>query len=555
MNKFSLITICVCFRLVFMGQSSVEFAWPVDSPRVISGNYGEIRPDHFHAGLDFNTNGKTDLPVYAIAEGYVSRIKTSSTGYGKSLYITHPNGKVSVYAHLNSFQKKVNDLLKIEQYKQKNYEVDFKLNPSDIKINKREIIGYSGNTGASTGPHLHFEIRDEISETPLNPLEYYSINDNIAPVIQQIAFYNLADTSSPKFLNAYKVKLNKKDSLVLVKDSIILSQGILGFAYSGYDLFQPKGSPNNIFSSKLYFDDKLIYSHELDEIHFNETRYVKEYSETIEKFTYQKCFLPTLYPMGMYNNVKNKGKVILLDTNFHNLTLVVNDEQGNENALKFYFKTRKLNYYSKPTINSDVYVNCKEDFMISKNKMQIFIPARTLYRSTALIFENTVENSGKLIILPSEAILKSTSILGFEVPKKYLKNKNKLVLKSGDDVLKPINFMGDSIFFSIRNFGWFQLDQDTVAPIIKLAPAATKKSPKSAKIVAVNFTISDNLSGISKYNLFVNEKWVIGEYDAKTNQIVYYFDEDTPPGPLDFKLEASDRLGNYSKFSYKLNTR
>jgi hypothetical protein len=547
MNNFFLLVLLFLMNLFCFSQNEIQFTWPIDSPRVISGNYGELRTEHFHAGLDFSTNNKLNLPVYSIAVGYVSRIKVSSGGYGKSIYIAHPNGKVSLYAHLNSFSKKIADVTKKQQYAKKNYEIDHKLKPNEIQISAKEIIGLSGNSGSSTGPHLHFEIRDELSETPLNPLEYYEISDNIAPTLQQIAFYNLADTCSPKFLNAYKIKLNKKDSLVLVKDSIILNQGILGFAFSGFDQFIPKGSPNNIFAAKLYFDGKLIYTHELDEINFDETRYVNEYSEVVEKQTFQKCFLPTLYPIGMYENVKNKGRIILLDTNYHNLLLTINDEQGNERCFKFHFKTKKLNYYSKPTINSDVYVNCNKDFMISKNKLQIYVPAKTLYYSTALIFENTIENSGKLIILPTDAHLKSTSIVGFEVPKKYLRNKTKLVLKSGDNVLKPIN-VGDSVFFSVRNFGWFQLDQDTVAPKIKVLGQTTKQK----KVNSITFNLVDNLSGISSYNLFVNEKWILGEYDAKSNLIVYYFDEDTPSGILIFKLEAKDKVGNSNLFEHKI---
>ncbi len=531
-------------------QTISEFVWPIDAPQIITGNYGELRPNHFHAGLDFSTNGKINMPIYCIADGFVSRIKISSSGYGKSVYITHKNGKVSVYGHLNAFSKKIAEVVKKEQYKKKNYEVDFKLSANDIKFTTKEQIGLSGNSGNSSGPHLHFEIRDEQSETPLNPLEYYQISDSIAPIIQQIAFYNLADTSAPKFLSAYKFKQTKKDSLIILKDSVILNQGILGFAYSGYDVFQPKGSQNNIFCAKLYFDGKLIYSHELDEIHFDDQRYVNEYSETIEKQTFQKCFLPTLYPKAMYENCKNKGRILLTDTNYHNLTLTTNDEQGNERVIKFYFKTKKINYYAKPTINSDVYVNCNKDFLISKNKLQIFIPAKTLYYSTALIFENTIENTGKLIILPSEANLKSTSIVGFEVPKKYIKNKTKLVLKSGTSVLSPIN-TNDSVFYTVRNFGWFQLDQDTLAPKLKTQlPENKLNALKKSKLIV--FIMTDNLSGIYKYNLYANDKWVLGEYDAKLDVLTYNFDEETPLGPINFRLEVMDKVGNNSILEYKL---
>jgi len=219
-------------------------------------------------------------------------------------------------------------------------------------------------------------------------------------------------------------------------------------------------------------------------------------------------------------------------------------------VIQFTLKTRKLYFYGPPSVKSDVYVNCNKDFMISKNKLQIFIPANTLYYSTGLIFENTIENTGKIIILPTEANLRSTSIIGFEVPKKYLRNKNKLVLKSGSSVLSPI-VKRDSVFYSVKTFGWFLIDQDTVSPKIKTALALSKIS-KIKKFDSFSFIATDDLSGVYKYNLFINDSWVLGEYDAKSDMITYNFDENTPKGPLSFKLEVEDRVGNKSVFDFIL---
>lgn len=544
------IKIYYLFLFLFGSGWAQDYTWPIDSPGVITGNYGEIRPGHFHAGLDFSTNGKINFPVYAIDDGYVSRIKVSSVGYGKSVYITHSDGKVSVYAHLNSYNSTLGALVKAEQYLKQNYEVELFPIPNAFKINKHEVVGLSGNSGGSTGPHLHFEIRDGQTETPLNPLEYFNINDTIYPTISEVGFYNLSDTCAPKYLTSVKTVRKKNGELKIKRDSIILKQSILGFAFSGYDQFVVNGNQNNIFVAKVYFDDRLIYSHTLNNIDFADSRYVNEFSEMVEKskkenVLFQKCFIPTLFPKKIYDKYYNKGRILLIDTNFHRLKLAVHDENANERIVEFYFKTRKLNYYSKPTINSDIIVDCNKDFMISKNKLQIFIPAKTLYYSTALIFENTMESTGKLIILPTEAKLRITSIVGFEVPPKYLRNKTKLVLKSGSNVLSPIN-KRDSVFYSIKNFGWFLIDQDTVAPVIKPLLSASQFYKLKIKN-NIAFTVFDNLSGVYKYNLFLNDKWVLGEYDAKSNLIIYQFDEDTPKsGILQFRLEVADKVGNKS---------
>lgn len=543
------------FLVTHSFAQEVDYHWPIDSPRVITGNYGEMRPNHFHSGIDFSTNSLVNLPIYCVDNGYVSRIKISSGGFGKCVYVTHPNGKVSVYAHLNSLNPALTDILKKEQYAKQNYEIEIFPRSKNAILKKGELIGLSGNTGNSTGPHLHFELRDEKTEMPLNPLQFFQIIDTVLPSIQQVAFYNLADTSSPKFLISFPIKKLKNDSLVIAKDSIILKNSILGFAFSAFDQFVPKGNPNNVYSANVFFDGRLIYSHSMNTISFEDTRYVNEFSETIEKsktekITLQKCFLPTLYPKGLYENCFNKGRIILFDTNFHSIKLVVFDENANERSVKFFVKTRKFNYYAPPSIKSDVFVNCTKDFMISKNKLQIYIPANTLYYSTGLIFENTIETTGKLIILPTEANLKSTSIVGFEVPNKYLRNKSKLILKSGSSTFNPI-VNKDSVFYSVRNFGWFQIEADTTAPTLKTKLNA-KQLLKIKKFTEFSFEMKDNLSGIYKYNLFVNDKWVIGEYDAKSDLITYFFDNDTPTGDLKFRLEAEDRVGNKSVFDYVL---
>lgn len=545
----------VIFLNAFFSFSQTAYRWPIDPPHIITGNYGEIRPNHFHAGIDFSTRGLMNLPVYAIEDGYVSRVKISSGGYGKNIYITHTDGKVSVYCHLNSLNPALADLVKKEQYTKQSFEVEIFPKNNSVNVKKGELIALSGNTGNSTGPHLHFEIRDEKTEIPLNPLQHFEITDTVLPTIQHVGFYNLADTSSPKFLNSWPVKKLKNDSLVVIKDSLVLKNSILGFAFTAYDQFLPKGNLNNVYSANLFFDGKLIYSHAMNTISFDDARYVNEFSEVVEKskkekIRFQKCFLPTLYPKGFYENVFNKGRIFLLDTNFHTIKLVVFDEYGNERAVKFSVKTRKFNYYAKPSINSDVQVTCTKDFMISKNKLQIYIPANTLAYSTGLIFENTIETTGKLIILPSEANLKSTSIVGFEVPKKLLPYKTKLVLKSGSSTFYPINNK-DSVFYSVRNFGWFLIDMDTIAPRVKTKQTASQIT-KVKKWDSFSFVMTDNLSGIYKYNLYLSDKWVIGEYDAKADLITYYFDADTPPGNLPFRLEVEDRVGNKTVFNYVL---
>lgn len=541
----------LCFLVHSLSTKSQTYAWPLDSPLTITGNYGELRPNHFHAGLDFSTGGKLNQSVYATAAGYISRIKISSGGYGKSIYITHPNGVTSVYAHLNSFVKKIQEVVVKTQYQNKSFEIDINLKPTDLVISQKELLGFSGNTGNSSGPHLHFELRDEKTEAPYNVLKIMKVRDTIKPRLNRIAIYNLADTTMPHVLLTLPVKLNKKNRLSLPKDTVILKNNILGLGFNGFDLLSHQGNPNNIYSATLILDNKLIYSHQLQNISFADQRYVNEFSEVIEKQKYQRCFLPTLFPKEMYSSYSRKGRVILTDTLPHEVMLTLSDEASNQTVLKFYIKAGNLALYSPPKIKSDVFVNCTQDFLILKNNLQIFIPAYTLYNSTNLIFENTIERSGKLIILPSEANLKSTSIVGFEVPKKYLPVKNKLILKSGTNTFVPIN-VNDSVFYSVKNFGWFQLNVDTVKPSLKSLFRVTKSASQKS-INSIDFSIIDEDSGIGSYNLFVNDNWVLAEYDAKNNLLSYKPDSETPVGNVKFRLEVEDKVKNKSTLQFELN--
>ena len=537
---------CLTLSCVF-SQNTLRYMWPIDSPFVITGNYGELRPNHFHAGIDFSTQGQINLPVYAIEEGYVSRIRVSPYGYGKCVYITHPNGNVSVYAHLNSFSLKVATQAKENQYATQSYEIDFLLKPRLVYVRKNEIVGLSGNTGGSTGPHLHFEIRDELTEVPLNPLSFFKINDRTAPEVQHMGLYDLADSTSPKFLQGFKVKESGKDSSRLENDHIIIDRSIIGISFAGLDRVIPSGNPNNIYSAKLYLDDTLIYAHHLYGISFSDSRYINAFSETIAKHKYQKCFLPTLYPDGFSEVSKNRGRIVLYDHKFHTIKLVTADESGNERKLQFYLKAERFTTFH-PVANNDAFVNCNEDRVLNRNQIHIQIAARTLFYSSALTIENNLEN-GRLSVLP-DLNLKQAVLIGFVPPKKFSTMTDKLLLK-GSSSTAVAGSRNDSVYFAVKEFGRFKLALDTFPPEIKI-PYSPRQLKDAWKMDSFSFLIRDNNSGIGRYNLWLNNSWVLSEYDAKTDLLTYYFDEDTPIGILNFKLEVQDKVGNKTFLEYVL---
>lgn len=529
-------------------QSPFNYIWPIDSPFVITGNYGELRPNHFHAGIDFSTSGQINLPVYCIEEGYVSRIRVSPYGYGKCVYITHPGGKVSVYAHLNAFSLKIANKAKENQYITQNYEIDFMPKPRSVYVRKNEIIGLSGNTGGSTGPHLHFEIRDELTEIPLNPLGVYRTTDRTPPEIHSLAFYNLADTLFPKFMNSHKIKQSGRDSSIMEEDHIVLNQSIVGLAYSGLDRFRPAGNPNNIFAVRIYIDDSLAYMHNLNNIAFSETRFINEFSESVGKVKYQKCFQPTVYPDGFFGKCPNKGRLLLDDKNFRKIKIIVTDEAGNNTPLQFYLKAKKIDSYKEFKINDSSFVNCSMDFTGNRKNINLHILPKTFFYSINISVDNKIEEEGKLTILP-DVNLRQPATIGFKLPMRYLFTGEKLLLKNSSTSLPVCR--NDSVFFAVKEFGNYRLSIDTIPPKIKV-DYSEHQLKEAWQMDAFSFVITDNSSGIGKYNLWLNNTWILAEYDAKTDLLTYYFDEDTPIGLLQFKLEVVDKVGNKTFIEYTL---
>jgi hypothetical protein len=533
-----------------LSSQSSFFRWPLDIPINITGNYGELRPNHFHAGLDFSTNHQINLAVRVAADGYVSRIKVSSGGYGKAVYVTHANGKVTLYAHLTNYNEKLNRFVKEEQYRKQNFEIEVFPKAGEFPFKGGDIIGYSGNTGSSGGPHLHFEIRDEKTEVPYNPALFYDLKDTEKPVIDRIAIYNLADTTNPQIMETLALR-TQGFVLGLKNDSVTIKQSVVGLAFSGYDRFKANGGKNNIYNTKIYWDDVLIYEHKLDGIAFDDARYVNEFSEVFSGYKYQKCFAPTLFPAGMYAILKNKGRIVLLDTNYHKVQMVFQDENKNEEKIHFYLRTKKFNYYVKPTAAGDVYAFCNKDIVFNQKKMHFSLPSGTLYSSRSLFIENLLESKGIINILPSNVNLNKAAVVGFEAPLKYRNQKSKLVLKSEKQFFAPA-LKNDTLYYYIKKFGTFQLVIDTLAPSIQTELSAAKLTQQK-KTKQIVFFIKDEISGIKSYNMYINGLWVLSEYDAKTNRLVYFFDDKTPLGKLHIKLEVIDRCDNKASFTLAIS--
>jgi hypothetical protein len=515
---------------IYAQYNGLGFIYPLDRDIVVTGNYGEIRPNHFHAGLDFSTNPTINLPIKSVADGYVSRIKISSGGYGRVLYITHPNGYVSVYAHQKKYSEKIDEYIKRLQIAQKKNEIEVYPSSNELPVKKGDVIGYTGNTGSSTAPHLHFEIREEKSEIPINPLLVYDVKDDIKPELTHIAIYSTADTNNIKRIISFPVKY-VGDKLSLPKYTQVLSENTFVIAFAGYDKVNGSSNKNNIYEAKLSLDDQVIYHHQLNNISFDDGRYVNVFSEKVNGVKFQKCFSPTCYDIAIYKSVVNGGKIVLSDTLPHKVSLQINDEKGNKNTLTFFVKTKSIKGYTVNTIKHNVF--CNKDASIKKEDVEVFIKAGTLTKNASVgVYINKL---GKAVVGYKDEELLSAFELSMKIPKVIKGKEDKLVLMNEKNCLVGVYENG---WFKTesKSFGMFGVAYDTVAPNIVLPISKKKTATKMIK-----FKIQDDLSGIADYHVYVNEVWQIAEYDAKSKTVTCYLNESSS-GKL--RIEVIDRVGN-----------
>ena len=519
----------------------IGFGYPIDREPVITGNYGEIRPNHFHAGLDFSTDAILNLPIKSVADGYVSRIKISSVGYGRVLYITHNNGYVTVYAHQKKYADKIDAYVKEQQRKQQKNEIELYLKPNELPVKKSEIIGYTGNSGSSTGPHLHFEIREEKSEIPINPLLVYDVKDHVKPTITSIGIYNTADTTNVRLETLEPVK-NTKEKLTLTKHVIMLDGNAFAIGFSGYDVASGNSNKNTIYEAKVKLDNQLIYHHQLNNISFDNGRYVNVFSEKANGQKMQKCFTPTCYDIAIYKNRVNGGKMLLPDTLKHTVELIVNDEKGNTNSISFVVKAKRLiNYVGN---NTKYNAFCNKDFKLKENDFEISIPRGSIVNDMYIHKRTYIKapiGGGIELGDKDDQVIRAFKI-GLKINNPIKQKESKLVMTVNGDAIGG-QFEDGWLRAESKAFGTFNYVYDTIAPTITIPTSKKKASVSSANKTFIHFKISDKLSGIADYNVYVNDIWQIAEYDAKTQTVTCYLTEASKT-TNSIRIEVSDKVGN-----------
>lgn len=543
------------------------FRSPVDTTIALAGNFGEIRPNHFHAGFDIKTNGKEGMPIYAVADGYISRIKISAFGYGKALYITHPNGFTSVYGHLSVLEGTIAQLTYNVQSQKQLFEIDTLLQADVLPVKKGQLIALSGNTGGSQGPHLHFEIRESATEKPINPYFFgFKIKDEVKPKITSIVVYPMdenAEINGKNLLKKIKPLFLKGNYSVNKADSLTLS-GNIGFGIETYDTESGSSNQNGVYSIELQSGGKRIYYHELEKFSFENARYVNAHIDYADKQKHntkiQKCFLSKNNMLGIYKNVLNNGIIAFNDDSIHWIRFIVKDFVGNTTELMLKVKGKSPKKEANSSLTQQKNVDCLKDFTFEKNGLKLSIPANALYDDTNFevwfLKQPTSVYSQTYHILNDEVALQKAitiSIQSLNLPPAL---ENKACIVSIDEKGKKSyaggSFKDGMVTTQTKSFGNYAIAIDTIAPKLKTAfkyvpnSIANLNTAKTIGIVA-----SDNLSGIRKYKANIDGKWVLVEYEYKKSLLFYTFNNTITPGEHTFSIDVTDDKENTSTLSFK----
>lgn len=568
MKKAVLYTILL-FALIPFAQAQEEFpkgyfSSPLDIPLYLSGTFGELRSNHFHSGIDIKTGGVEGKKVYAPADGYVSRIKVSARGYGNALYINHPNGYTTVYGHLQSFSKEVAEYIKQSQYEQESFEIELFPPADKFPFNKGDIIGLSGNTGGSGGPHLHFEIRRTKDEHPLNVLEFgFDVKDQVPPVIGGIMVYPLSDISHVNHTNTKVFYKSNKGTGKYSLNNPIECSGLIGIGIDAYDILNGATNHNGVYSIELLANGSRVFYSQIDEFAFDETRFLNahiDYGHKLKKHQYiQKSFLSDYNKLPFYKGVKNYGMLTVLVDSTLDMEYIVKDVYGNTSTLPFQLRGRKPNNYLVNDSSATVVKKMphhKSNFYLTDD-IEVRFPEYSLYGDVDFEFEKLLAKPETYspifrihdIYTPVHRYY-TVSINVNDIPT-GLEDKLLIVSYSLND--KPIaeggTLRGNKLTTKTRSFGKYTVMADTNPPTIKPFNISEGKNMSGMNRLMVR--MEDDLSGIQSYRATINDKWILMEHDIKNDMLTYFFDENCPKGTSEFKLVVTDERGNSS--TYKAN--
>lgn len=545
--KIKLICFIVVIHTAFFlwGQNKTDFVSPLDIPFSLSGTFGEPRSTHFHAGIDIKTQGKEGWEVKSIAPGHISRIRVSLGGYGKALYLDHPDQTSSVYAHLKKFAPKIEAYIKSIQYKKQSYTLHEFPKKGEFAISAGEVIGYSGNTGSSSGPHLHFEIRDTDSQKPLNPLLFnLPIKDSQRPQIQELFLFYPQKNNS--LMHSEFVSLKK------VNDStyhthLIKSYGKIGLGLKMFDRQDLSYSRNGIYKARVEINGKTIVRYEFDQLDYSDSKKLLvnlDYPTFIKKRSkILKLFFQNHKPLTFMKYLNNEGLFNIELGKSYLVKVIIEDFSGNSSYIEIYIDGTKKKIPNKKLEGK--LIEPRLDYTLTLNDKELYFPKKTFFENAIIQIE---EAKNSISIGPNLFPFDNPYEIQFKTNQEdSIKLRQTFIAKKTE---KKISFLPTNLDkgywkTKVKDMGNFTLARDSVAP--KISPSNFRPNQWLSKLKYIKVNISDDFSGIKSYRGTINGKWVLFEYEPKRKLLTYDFsDKVFEQAKHELELEVEDNVGNKS---------
>ena len=551
--KYIYLLILSFYSVIILSQNKYPqhyFEAPLKIPIYLSGTFGELRSNHFHSGIDIKTQGKEGIPIYAPADGFVSRIKVKQYGFGKALYIDHPNGFTTVYAHLKKYAPKIQEYVKKTQYEKQSYYTG-NLFPSEDKfpVKKGDLIGFTGNSGSSGGPHLHYEIRDTKTEHIINPLLFgLTVKDDIKPIIKNLYAFPLNDNARiNKACKKTIIPIKKIDS-GLYKANTTNANGLIGFGIETYDQQNGTYNKNGIYSLEMQVNGTRVYYHDVETFSFAESKYI---NLLIDYETYgkhkkriQKTHKVDANPLSLYKDLIDAGKITISNSENYMIEIIAKDILGNTSTLKIPIRGVDNNTLITKKDTTNFKINAKAFNTFTQKGVTIAFPKNTFYSDCFIDF--SVEDSIAKIhepIIPLDkkyTLTFDTSNLSYEQKQQvYIAN----VTKPKKEYYATTKKRDTKIFTNTKFLGSYRLKFDKKSPTI--TPLNFKNEQNLNVLKTLQVKINDDESGINEFNAFIDNEWILMEYNHKKGILTYDFSDKMLVGYKHiFKLVVSDNVGN-----------
>lgn len=556
------ISICFCLLTGAAGAQTkvqdISLRSPMDIPLYISGNFGEFRSNHFHSGIDFKTQGVVGKPVYAVYDGYISRVLVSPWGFGKALYMTHPNGTTTVYGHIKAFSKEVEAYIREQQYKKESFSVDLILPPNLFPARKGELIALSGNEGSSGGPHLHFEVRDTETEETMDPVLFYKdkIKDTRAPHLQGLMVYPLEKGIVNGKIQKQPIKLITAKSDKQTIAGKIEAWGEIGFAIKACDYMNETANIYGVKEVILTTDNEVIFHSKLNRYAFPETRYINSLTDYEEWKQHRVSFLKSFVDPGnklRFIDSKNRGILKINEERTYRLSYLLRDAYGNSTTFSFEVEGKKQNIPKIKKPEETEAFSWSGDNHFGAKGVRLFIPRGNLYTSfnfsysvnedsNALSATHTLHNP----LVPLHGYCE----LSIKLQQDTLENKKQygmVFINKGHRTWIGGTYRKGWVDANIRELGTYTLMQDTVLP--KIIPVNPRQWVSKQ---AIAIRIADNLSGMDSYRGEIDGKFALFEFNGNRGLVTYKFDpKRLSRGKHTLTFKVTDACGNTSEYQNK----